>query len=99
MIEFEIPLDPIPQPRSRFGNGRAYQPKRIIEYKRQVQAIAMKEMAGQSPPEGAIRARLTFYRKFSPTSRAYGDFDNLAKAITDAFNGGCIQRRFANSCV
>ena len=30
---------------------------------------------------------LKFYRKFSPTSRAYGDADNLAKAILDALNG------------
>lgn len=36
---------------------------------------------------GAIDIRLCFYRKFLPTSRSYGDFDNLAKAVCDALNG------------
>ncbi len=91
MIQITIPIDPIPQPRPRFANGRAYQPKKIVDFKEQVQLAALKSMAGEKPIEGEICARIIFYRKFAPTSRNFGDWDNLGKAICDALNGICYK--------
>ena len=82
-----IPVDPIPQPRPKFGNGRAYQPKRIVEYKEVVKLAGMSAMRERKIIEREIAVTLIFYRKYSPTSRSYGDFDNLAKAVCDALNG------------
>lgn len=90
-MKITIPIDPIPQPRPRFANGRAYQPKRIVDYKERIQLSALKFMAGKLPLEGAICARIIFYRKFSPTSRNFGDWDNLGKAVCDALNGICYR--------
>lgn len=44
-------------------------------------------MRGYKIIDCAVEVTLVFYRKFAPTSRSYGDFDNLAKAICDALNG------------
>lgn len=87
MISITIPIDPIPQPRPKFGCGRAYQPKRIIDYKKIVQLAARSAMRGKNIFDKCVAIELKFYRKFKPTSRNYGDFDNLAKAICDALNG------------
>lgn len=87
MISIIVPVDPIPQPRPRFGNGRAYQPKRIIDYKKIVQLAARSAMRDKIIFDKCVDIELKFYRKFSPTSRNYGDFDNLAKSICDALNG------------
>ena len=88
MISIIVPIDPIPQPRPKFGNGRAYQPKRTVAYKEFVSLAAKTAMSGRKIfDKNAVDIHICFYRKFSPTSRNYGDFDNLAKAICDALNG------------
>lgn len=88
MISINIPVDPLPQPRPRFGGGRAYQPRRIIDYKKLVGLAGKVAMRGREIiDKSAVDIRLCFYRKFAPTSRNYGDFDNLAKAVCDALNG------------
>lgn len=87
MISFTVPVDPIPQPRPRFGSGRTYQPKRIVEYKELVKFAARSAMKDYKIFDCAVSVTLNFYRKFKPTSRNFGDFDNLAKAICDALNG------------
>ena len=87
MIKIIVPIDPLPQPRPKFGNGRAYQPKRIVAYKDFVKMAAQSAMRGKNIFDKCVTIELKFYRKFKPTSRNYGDFDNLAKAICDALNG------------
>ena len=87
MILIIVPVDPIPQPRPKFGNGRAYQPKRIVDYKNFVKMAAQVAMRDKNIFDKCVTIELKFYRKFKPTSRNYGDFDNLAKAICDALNG------------
>lgn len=88
MIYINIPVDPLPQPRPRFGAGKVYQPRRIIDYKKAVRLAGKVAMHGRNIiDKGAVDIRICLYRKFAPTSRNYGDFDNLAKAICDALNG------------
>ena len=87
MISIIVPVDPIPQPRPRFGSGKGWQPKRILDYKDKIRMMAMDAMNGRKPFEKPVDVTLHLYRRFVPTSRSYGDFDNLAKAICDALNG------------
>lgn len=78
--------EPVPAARPRFGNGRAYQPKRNAEYRQRVQAAARAAMKGSPPMTGAIEANVKLFRRFKPTARNYGDFDNHAKALFDGMN-------------
>ena len=87
MISFVVNAEPLPQPRPRFGFGRAYQPKKIVEYKAQISQAAKIAMSGRELMTGAVQLSIKLYRKFVVTSRRFGDFDNLAKAICDALNG------------
>lgn len=38
---------------------------------------------------GAIGLKAQIYKRQNPTSRNYGDWDNLGKTICDALNGIC----------
>lgn len=87
MILFTVPVDPLPQPRPKFSRGRVYQPRRIIDYKEQVQLAALQAMSGKKIFDSAVEVSLKLYRKFSATSRNFGDCDNLAKSICDALRG------------
>lgn len=86
MIRIEILGEPIPAARPRFSGKRAYQPKRNVEYRKLVQSAARSAMGGQEPITGTLSAVIRLYRKFKPTSRSYGDWDNHGKAISDALN-------------
>lgn len=89
-IIFTVAVEPLPQPRPRFFRGRCYQPARIVEYKATVAQAAKLAMKDQQPMIGELSAVIKLYRKFKRCSRRFGDFDNLAKAITDACNKICF---------
>ena len=72
MIQIRIEGDVIPAARPRFGGKRAYQPKRNVEYRRQVQAAALVAMDGREPLTGEIFASVKLYRKYKPTARNFG---------------------------
>lgn len=86
-MKITLETEPLPQPRPRFARGRCYEPARISRYKEQVRAAAIELMAGAEPTELPLTVFLTFVRKFKPSSRRFGDVDNLAKAALDACTG------------
>ena len=86
MIKLTIPGDPIPAARPRFARGRAYQPRRNVEYRKQIQASARQAMANCEPLTGEVSASLKIYRKYKTTSRRFGDVDNHLKGVFDALN-------------
>ena len=86
MIQIRVEGDVIPAARPRFGGKRAYQPKRNVEYRRQVQAAALVAMDGREPLTGEIFASVKLYRKYKPTARNFGDVDNLLKGVFDGMN-------------
>ena len=85
-MKFEILIEPIPQSRPRFGRGRAYELPRMTAYKNQIKQAALVAMHGKSPTQNAVKVQLKLWRKYKPTSKRYGDFDNHAKSICDALN-------------
>ena len=86
-MKFVIDLEPLPQARARFGNGKCYEPSRLREYKNTLKWLV--KSAGAEILTGAVEVSIKLYRKFKATSRRFGDFDNLAKAICDSLNGVC----------
>lgn len=86
MIKIVIKGEPIPAARPRFGNGRTYQPKRNVEYRRRIQDAARAAMDGKQLLTGEICAAVKLYRKYRPTTRLFGDVDNHLKAIFDGLN-------------
>ena len=89
MIEIQVPADPVPLSRPRFGAGRCYFPRRDTEYRRQVQWAARAQMKGAEPLTGAVTIEIRLFRRFAPTSRRFGDVDNHTKSILDALNSIC----------
>ena len=86
-MKIEMEIEPIPQARIRFGGGRCYEPSRLREYKNKIAKLAKE--CGAEKLQGAVKMTIRLYRKFKATSRRFGDFDNLAKAICDSLNGVC----------
>ena len=81
-------IEPLPQPRPKFGKGgKVYQAEKITAYKNMIGYAAKKAMEGKSPTLDALKINLRFYRRFKASSRRFGDCDNLAKAVLDACNG------------
>lgn len=88
MLRLEVPVDPIPLSRPRFSCGRAYLPARSRKYREALQSAIKAAMTGKAPSfKEDISCQLKFYRKFKPTSRRFGDVDNLIKAVLDATQG------------
>ena len=86
MIRIEVAGDCVPAARPRFGQGRAYQPRRNVEYRQRIQAAAKMAMAGAEPLQGEVTAHVKLYRRYKPTTRQFGDVDNHLKALFDGLN-------------
>ena len=87
-MKIEIKAEPIPQPRPRFGRGgKVYQPEKIKAYKNVVSYAAKTAMQGKQPIDCPLSVKLKFWRRYSASSRRFGDCDNLVKAVLDACNG------------
>lgn len=103
MIKINVPGVPIPQSRPRFTKtGHVYEDIKCREYKAEVGFIAKKMMGSCEPFSGQVEVCLTFYlpipkswslkQKEDAMTGKRGhtkkpDWDNLAKAVTDAMNG------------
>lgn len=87
-MTFEVLADPIPLSRPRFSKGRAYLPERSRKYREAVQSVARQVLTSQDFSfKEEISCQLKFYRRFKPTSRRFGDLDNLIKAVLDSLQG------------
>lgn len=42
-----------------------------------------------TPTSKPVKISIKLFRKYNPTSRTFGDFDNQAKSVCDALNGIC----------
>lgn len=75
---FTVPGNPIPKARPRVVNGHAYTPAKTVAWEQTIR------LHYQGPKfEGPISITMSFFRK----NKTRCDYDNLAKAITDALNG------------
>lgn len=101
-IRIEIPGNPIPKGRPRFGNGRTYTPKRTKTFEDSVGLYARSAMAGELPYDAPMDMRAVFVfeppKSWSKKKRqaamdglvfctSGGDLDNLQKAVADSLNG------------
>ena len=86
MIKIKVDGDVIPTARPRFGNGRAYQPKRNVEYREHIREAARAAMGGKPPLDGELSADVKLYRKYKPATQKFGDLDNHLKALFDGCN-------------
>lgn len=84
---------PVPKGRPRFGNGRAYTPKRTRDYENALKAL-IKEQSIQGPIEVTINAIFPRPQRLMPKKHPDGlilhtkrpDLDNIIKAVLDALN-------------
>ena len=89
LIKITAPIEPVPFPRPSSNGKRRFNPPRYTEFKNQLGIFAKQAMKGQAPFSGAIKINIEVYKKIIPTALKYGDWDNHAKAISDALNGIC----------
>ncbi len=103
MIQFAIPVAPVPKGRPRLSRFGTYTPKKTKTFEDAVRVYARQAMGSQEPLETALEAFLYFrvgvpqsYSKkrteacLSGSERPItrnGDLDNLTKGVLDAFNG------------
>ncbi len=90
-IKITAPIEPVPFKRTLTNGKRRFNDKRYSEFKNQLGTFARAAMKGQAPLTGAIKINIEVYKKIIPTALKYGDWDNHAKAISDALNGICYQ--------
>ncbi len=88
-IKINAPIEPVPFKRVMQSGKRRFNDARYTEFKRELGYFALKAMAGQPPLEGAIKIFIEVYKKIIPTALTFGDWDNHAKAVSDALNGIC----------
>lgn len=79
---FEVPGDPRPKKRPRFGQGRAYRTDRTDEA---VVAWHARAVFGDRRLEGDVALRVEFYRARKKGRQC--DIDNLLKLVLDGLNG------------
>lgn len=75
--------DPHPMARPRVVNGHVYYLSRDVEWRELIRWT----LQNCKQYEGALKVKVKFYRKLPPTSRNYGDVDNLLKGLFDGMNG------------
>lgn len=84
---FFLHIDVIPQARPRFVKGIVIDSPKSKKFKEDFATLIKLEMTDPMY-HGAIKVNIDIYRNFpKPTSKKYGDIDNLAKGILDACNG------------
>ena len=89
LIKIHAPIEAVPFPRPNSNGKRRFNPKRYTEFKLELGTYARLAMEGQSPFPGAIKITINIHKKIIPTGRNFGDWDNHAKAISDALQGIC----------
>lgn len=89
MIKITAPIEPVPFPRPSSNGKRRFNPTRYTKFKEALGLFARRAMSGRAPLTGAIKITVDVYKKIIPTALKFGDWDNHAKAVSDALNGIC----------
>ncbi len=78
-----LSLRPMPRPRvnPRGGTGYPYSYQRHLKVLREQLSQALPALVGCTAP---LRVVVVVYKPLHPTSKGYGDADNLAKTVLDA---------------
>ena len=86
-MKITIMGDPHPMARPRVVSGHVYYLSRDVEWRELIRWTCVKAMARREPYDCALKVKVKFYRKLNPTTRQYGDIDNLLKGLFDGMNG------------
>ena len=83
-------IAPVPFSRPRFGKSKqVFDSPRYSAFKKALGYQARTAMRGKEILTGAVKMKITFYKRRKISSRQFGDVDNLMKAVLDALNGVC----------
>lgn len=88
-INFTAHIEPVPFPRPASNGKRRFNPPRYTEFKNALGLVARRAMNGRAPITGALKMNIDVYKKIIPTALKFGDWDNHAKAVSDALNSIC----------
>ena len=88
-MRITIEGDPHPMARPRVVNGHVYYLSRDIEWRETIRWTCLQAMASQNRKQYdcPLQVRVKFYRKLNPSSKQFGDIDNLLKGLFDGMNG------------
>lgn len=102
-VAFKIDGEPQGKARPRFGNGRAYTPKKTVEYEKHVRwcysifckskrfapdvPLSVEILACYAPPKSASKKTKQMMLSGEVRPTKKPDADNIAKIILDALNG------------
>lgn len=101
MREFTVPGPPVAKGRPRLGKYTTYTPEKTVNYENLVQFSYLQKYKNAEPMEGYLKIEMLFFmpipkstskkrkelmlqRKILPDKKP--DYDNMAKAISDALN-------------
>lgn len=101
MREFTVPGPPVAKGRPRVGKFGTYTPEKTVNYENLVQFSYLQKYKNAEPMEGYLKIEMIFFmpipkstskkrkelmlqRKILPDKKP--DYDNMAKAISDALN-------------
>ncbi|MBU5424983.1 RusA family crossover junction endodeoxyribonuclease [Tissierella pigra] len=101
MREFTVPGPPVAKGRPRLGKYTTYTPEKTVNYENLVQFSYLQKYKNTEPMEGYLKIEMIFFmpipkstskkrkelmlqRKILPDKKP--DYDNMAKAISDALN-------------
>ena len=88
-IKISAPLVPVTFKRVQNNGNHKFNDKDYSDFKDALATYALIAMKGRAPLVGAIKISIGVYQKFKPVSLNAGDWDNHAKAVSDALNGVC----------
>ena len=89
-IKFSAPIEPVPFKRVMSNGRQRFNDKRYSDFKDALGYVARVAMHGRAPLAGAIKISVEVCKKIIPTALNFGDWDNHAKAVSDALNGICF---------
>jgi Holliday junction resolvase RusA-like endonuclease len=86
MFTAAFDLAAVPLARPRVTKRGTFLPKRSQQFRADFQTLARAAFRGK-PFNSNIAVTLHFFKPINPSSRNFGDIDNLVKAVLDAGNG------------
>ena len=86
-ISFTAPIVPVTFKRVIPKHGQPFNPKDYSDFKEALGYYALAALRGQTPSKAPFRLSANVFTKYEPYTLNAGDWDNHAKAISDALNG------------